>query len=133
MSDNFTLVFAEGIPKGTAQQKRYDGRTKRYFKSTSLVITERVFYAALYPHRPKQPSENPIVLEIDFHFDTKDKKKWGNPKTSTPDVDNYAKAFIDQMTRCGFWKDDSQIYDLHLTKVWSDMAKIRVSWGEVEK
>ena len=132
MRNEFTLHFAEGMPKGTAQQKRYDGRNKRYFKSKSLVIAERTFFAALYPHRPKKPSEHPIRLTLKFYFDVKDKKKWGHPKTTVPDVENYAKAFIDQMTRTGFWEDDAQVYDLHLTKHWVEEASIEVEWEEVE-
>lgn len=131
MKDSF-LITLDDMPSGTAQQKRYNGRTHTYFKSKSLRDTEQIFFAALYPHRPEQPSDKPIRLSVTFYFNVKDKKKWGKYKTTVPDVDNYAKAFIDQMTRCGYWKDDSQIADLHLVKTWGKDARIIVRWEEIE-
>ena len=131
MKDEFYIRFDYGMPKGTAQMKRYNGRTHTYFKDKKLQDTEWMFHLALEPHAPKQPSEAPICLFIQFYFDVKDKKKWRKPKTSKPDVDNFAKAFIDQMTRCGYWKDDSQIVQLHLEKYYSEKAMIAVRWEEL--
>ena len=126
------IQFENGMPKGTAQMKRYNGRTHTYFKDRTLMETERMFAFALNQHVPKQPSEMPIKLHIWFYFDIKDKKKWGLPKTSKPDVDNFAKAFIDQMTRCGYWKDDSQVVNLHLEKFYAEKATIVYEWEEVD-
>ena len=131
MSKRVFLYF-ETMPKGTAQQKRYNGRTHTYFKDKKLMATEQQFFFALKPYAPKAPSESPIRLHIWFYFDVKEKKKWGLPKTSKPDVDNFAKAFIDQMTRCGYWKDDSQITDLHIEKFYSEKATIVYEWEEVD-
>ena len=119
------------MPKGTAQMKRYNGRTHTYFKDKKLMETEKQFYLALRPYAPKQPAELPIRLHIWFYFDVKDKKKWGLPKTSKPDVDNFAKSFIDQMTKCGYWQDDSQITDLHIEKFYAEKATIVFVWEEV--
>lgn len=130
MKDRFFLYF-ETMPKGTAQMKRYNGRTRTYFKDKKLADTERQFYLALKPHAPRTASDKPIGLHIWFYFDIKEKKKWGTPKVSKPDVDNFAKAFIDQMTKCGFWNDDSQITDLHIEKFYSEKASIVVEWKEV--
>lgn len=131
MNDRIFLRFEEGMPKGTAQMKRYNGRTHTYFKDKKLMETEKQFYLALRPHAPKQPTELPIRLHIWFYFDVKDKKKWGLPKTSKPDVDNFAKSFIDQMTKCGYWQDDSQITDLHIEKFYAEKATIVFIWEEV--
>lgn len=131
MKNIFRLTF-DTMPKGTAQQKRYNGRTHTYFKSKALRDTEFIFFESLYPYAPDKPSEKPIRLSLTFHFDIKDKKKWGRYKTTVPDVDNYAKAFIDQMTKSGFWLDDSQISELYLAKFWSSSALIVVNWEELE-
>ena len=130
MKDQFYLHF-DTMPKGTAQQKRYNGRTGTYFKSRTLMETEKIFYHALYPHRPKKPSELPVKVCLRFYFDVKDKKKWGLPKTTMPDVDNYCKAFLDQMTKCGFWEDDAQVCRLVAEKYWSEKATVEVVWEEV--
>lgn len=130
MKDQFYLSF-DTMPKGTAQQKRYNGRTGHYFKSKTLVETEKIFHHALYPHRPKKPSELPVKVCLRFYFDVKDKKKWGLPKTTMPDVDNFCKAFLDQMTQCGFWEDDAQVYKLVAEKYYAEKAAITVIWEEV--
>lgn len=131
MKDQFYLRF-DTLPKITAQQKRYDGRSHRYYKPARLVGLEQMFYVSLLPHRPKAPSDKPIKLCLRFYFEVKDKKKWDMPKTSAPDVDNYCKAFIDQMTRAGFWLDDSQIFRLVAEKYYAETAKIEVIYSEVE-
>lgn len=132
MRDHFFLYF-DTMPTSTAQQKRYNGRTHTYFKDKKLMAAEQAFYLALKPHAPRQPSDKPIELHIWYYFNIKDKKKWGQPKTSKPDVDNYSKAFIDQMTKCGFWNDDSQITNLHIEKYYAEKATIVVQYKEVEE
>ena len=131
MKDQFFIHFEYGMPKGTAQMKRYNGRTGTYFKDKNLQNAEWLFRLGLEPHAPKQPSELPIKLSIWFYFDVKSKKLWGKPKTSKPDVDNYSKAFIDQMTKCGFWLDDSQIVELDLHKFYAEKATILVRYEEI--
>ena len=131
MINIFRLTF-DTMPKGTAQQKRYDGRRGIYFKSKTLIEAEKVFYYALKPHAPKKPSELPVVVCLSFYFDVKDNKKWGLPKITVPDLDNYCKAFLDQMVKCGFFKDDAQIVELHLSKFWSEKASIAVYWKEAK-
>ena len=50
------------------------------------------------------------------------------PDRRQRDVDNYSKAVLDALTHCRVWKDDSQIYQLHITK-W-DMDGLHPSVGE---
>lgn len=130
MKDRFFLYF-DTMPKSTAQMKRYNGRTHTYFKDKKLIAAEQAFYQALKPHAPEQPSQNAIELHIWFYFDVKERAKWSKPKTSRPDVDNFSKAFIDQMTKCGYWKDDSQITTLHIEKYYAEKAAIVVDWKEI--
>lgn len=132
MRDRFFLYF-DTMPKSTAQQKRYNGRTGHFYKSKTLTETERKFFCALKSHAPETPSEKPIELHIWFYFDIKEKSKWGKPKVSKPDVDNYSKAFIDQMVKCGFFTDDSIITNLHIEKYYAEKASIVVEWQEVEE
>lgn len=126
----FYLHF-ETMPKGTAQQKRYNRKTGVFFKDKKMLNAETEFRTALLPYRPKEPTDKPVKLSLYFYFDVKDRSKWKKPKTSRPDAENYAKAFIDQMTTCGFWKDDSQIVDLKIQKYYAEKATIVVAWEEV--
>ena len=131
MKDQFVLEF-DKLPRTTAQQKRYNGKTKTYYKSARLESLEQMFYIRLSPHKPQMPSDKPIKICLRFYFDHKDKRKWDMPKTSKPDIDNYCKAFIDQMTRVGFWCDDSQVFRLVAEKYYAEKAKIEVIYSEVD-
>ena len=131
MKDKFILEL-ETMPKGTAQMKRYNGRTNTYFKSKTLMETERLYHTLLLPHKPETPSEGPIRLFIVLYFDKKSPQKlWGKLKTTRPDADNFCKALIDQMTKCGYWNDDSQVADLHIIKRYAEKASIYIEWEEV--
>ena len=132
MRTQFELRF-DTMPKGTAQQKRYDGRRGIYFKSKKLIALEQTFANALFPYTPELPSDKPIKLVVWFGFDTKEKRKWGHYKTTRPDCDNYVKEFKDVMTKVGFWLDDAQVVDLHIIKTYSENAFIWVRIDELEE
>lgn len=132
MKDSFILDF-DTMPKGTAQGKRYDGRRGIYFKSKTLLETESLYRTKLLPHKPKTPSGSPIRLFIVLYFDKKSPKKlWGRYKTTRPDVDNFCKALIDQMTHVGYWEDDSQVADLHIIKRYAETAHIYIEYEELK-
>ena len=131
MKDKFILEL-ETMPKATAQMKRFNGHTHTYFKSKTLLETERLYRAKLLPHKPGHPSDAPIRLFIVLYFDKKSPKRlWGTYKTTRPDADNFCKALIDQMTQVGFWTDDSQIVDLRIKKYYAEKASIFIEWEEV--
>ena len=131
MKTQFLLTFEEGLPRGTAQQKRYDSRRHLYFKDKKLLSLERTFKTALLPYRPKKPSEEPIRLDIWLTFSIKAPKRiWGTWKATKPDVDNYVKAFIDQMTG-DFFLDDAQVVDLRVRKTYAEKASIFVQIEEL--
>ena len=139
MKDQFYLHFPT-MPKGTAQQKRYNGKTHTYFKSDKLANAEQEFKLALMPYSPAIPCTRPIKLIVWFAFDTKNKKLWGKPvngdtlyeyKATRPDTDNYIKLFKDVMVKTGFFKDDSIIVDEHIIKTYAEKATIMVSYQEL--
>ena len=132
MKDQFLLIFEEGLPKGTAQQKRYDPRRGVYFKDSKLQKLETTFICMLKPHRPICPTVAPVRLDIWLTFSIKAPKRlWGIWKTSKPDVDNYVKTFIDCMTKTGFFMDDAQVVDLRVRKTYAEKASIFVQWEEL--
>ena len=147
MSDKFYLHFENGLPRTTSQEKgeciRYHivkGKRVPYihhFKSEKVSAARQEFEWKLKSHLPEKASEVPIRLMVIFYFDTKNKKLWGTYKTTKPDADNIAKELIDAMSedeknhKRGFWKNDSQIVDLHILKYYEEKATIYVEWEEV--
>lgn len=132
MKNEFLLTFEGGLPKGTNQQKKFNPRTKTFYKDSKLLSLEQTFAYSLKPYRPKTPSELPIRLNLWFVFSISSPKRlWGTWKTTKPDIDNYPKAFIDQMVRQGFFKDDSLVVDLRVRKTYGEKASIFVQWEEL--
>ena len=133
MTDRFILNF-ETMPKATAQMIRTNSKTKVRFKSKAMLETERLYRTQLLPHAPQMPSEKPVRLFICLYFDKRSPKKlWGKYKVTRPDCDNFCKALIDQMTKAGFWQDDSQVADLHIKKYYAEKASIYIEWQEIEQ
>lgn len=104
-----------------------------FFKNKQQQAAEGDYMVLCSPHRPSKPIEGPIALRVDFVFpwrstETKRNRALGRmPKTSIPDCDNAGKALIDCLTKLGFWANDSQVADLHITKAWGDAVGVYAS------
>lgn len=137
MNNSFILRFEEGMPKGTAQQKgvaiRYKGGRPyiQHYKKDKVDSARQTFVYKLKRFAPDIPSEEPIKLYIWFYFDVKSRGCWGKYKVTRPDADGYVKEFLDAMGDCGFFKDDSQIVDLHIIKTYAEKASIFVKISEL--
>lgn len=92
--------------------------------------------AAAQQHRPRKLIEGPISVLFSFvrvrpggHFNTKGKlNKKGRAAlrpTTKPDVLKLARAVEDALTGI-VWKDDAQIVDESLEKIWGDAPCVRV-------
>ena len=133
MISGYIILTMDQIPKGTAQQKRFDGRTKHYFKSARLQQTEDFYLNELRSYAPTDPITGAVSLSIDFDYFTPTKNRRGKWKTTRPDCDNLVKILIDCMTKLGFWLDDSQVARLVVNKRYSnsEQAQITISWREL--
>lgn len=138
MKKQFYLYFDGGMPKGTAQQKGEAIRYKngvpyiQHYKKDAVSAARELFTLKLKPNAPKVPTDKPVRLYVWFVFDHKDKKKWGEYKTTRPDCDNYVKELKDAMTDCGFWLDDAQVCDLRVVKTYGERASIVVNVEDLE-
>lgn len=129
-------------PKHTAQGSNQILKTKsgRFFigkkTNSNAKATQNELFNLLYPYRPEQPLEKPLRVEIKWVYPyrkSEPKKNRTSEKycDTRPDVDNICKLLFDMMTRIGFWIDDSQIADLHFTKVWDNKPRIEIRIGEL--
>lgn len=138
MKNEIILNFENGMPSGTAQEKgeavRYkikDGKKVAYihhFKKPEVEAMRRLFELKLKRYRPEKPAAGPVSLKVILYFDIKERKLWGKYKTTRPDCDNYVKELKDAMTTVGFWRDDAQVVDLQVVKVYADKATIFIEW-----
>ena len=51
-------------------------------------------------------------------------------KTTKPDVDNVVKVILDELTKCGYWVDDNQIWCITIEKYWSATPSIRLYFDQ---
>lgn len=107
----------------TAQQKgvRVIGRRVMFYKKPEVVQAERWLWQDLLCYSPTEPYEGPLYVRVMWLFDKKSlaKKNARTFRTERPDLDNMFKGLADVMSDMGFWKDDSQLVKIELTKAWS--------------
>ena len=102
-----------------------------HFRKPEVEAARTLYAYKLKPHRPKTPSVLPIKIEVFAYFDVKDRSKWGKPKPTKPDAENWFKELADVMTQLGFWNDDNQIVDLHIVKYYAEKGSIVIRWEEI--
>lgn len=66
-----------------------------------------------------------VRLVATFVFERPKSVKRAAPSVK-PDVDKLARALLDGVTDSGIWKDDSQVTDLHVEKVYGDAPGVHV-------
>ena len=116
------------IPNVTHQDKNVkvvNGKAIIY-KSDNLRNAEDIFKSRLAEYVPEEMFKAPVILKLVWCYPTNKDNRSGEYKTTKPDVDNLAKTFIDCMTKCGFWKDDSVVADLQSVKVYDKKTGIYV-------
>ena len=129
--------FIECIPPRATHQSSNQilkTRSGRYFvgktKKGKAVEDELITLFSLF--RPPEPYDKPIALFIRWHFPWRKSEPKKNrilgalPVTTRPDIDNLAKGAIDACCKAGVIKEDSLIYDLNISKLWSDKSGIEV-------
>lgn len=66
-----------------------------------------------------------IEVKIQMYFGVKDKKLWGEPKNTRPDIDNFVKSVLDGLNGLA-WDDDGQIVKITAEKYYSPIDYCKV-------
>ena len=120
---------------GTAQQKQFDPRTRRFFTPKRVAAGMRVIAMLARAESRKvgsrvPPWNVPVSLSLDFFYavpksrrrkDPGRMPREGEPCTArwAGDCDNRAKAVVDALTDAGLWPDDQFVTSLHAAKRWT--------------
>lgn len=143
--------FVDGVPKAQPRTQSYammkNGKPVLAKGGRPIIITYTPDSANVWKgcvkqyargHAPKKPLEDVICVKLRFqmprpknHYGTGRNAgvlKAGSPTfhTSTPDVDNLAKAVLDVLTEMKFWGDDSQIAICRISKVYASNSGVFV-------
>lgn len=124
------IVEGDPIAQPRARATSIGGHARMYDPGTARPWRERV-WAAIREQQPETPHTGPLWLCMGFRL-RRPKGHWTakgglRPKAPThptgkPDLDNLAKAVMDELTQGGFWRDDSQV-------VWMEVSKDYVIHG----
>lgn len=137
MSD-FTFTVP-GKPTGKGRPRFAQGRT---FTPRETVLAEQTIRAAWEGVGSPRLPDGPVFLRVTIgverprsHFKrdmtlTAEGVRNPRPSRQKPDVDNAIKLVMDALnTRA--WRDDVQIVDAHIDRVWAEMAFTSVVAGTV--
>ena len=138
MADSYHFFMAmEKPPTATKQEHQVScvrnehGKWVPKFRpSQAWSDAEDMLRAHLEPHRPKKPIEGAAMLSCVWCFPANGCAD-GAPWLDKPDTDNLEKGLKDIMTGLGWWRDDSQVFDSHTTKIHSRVTGIRIDIEEV--
>lgn len=127
-------------PKCTSQQKRYNGRTGKFFPSEDLVNAEKTFDELIRTHRPKCPLDGAVSLSVTFVWPPTMEASRRMRKmeylslwmTGKPDADNAVKMLQDRLVAFGYITQDSHVSELRVRKMWSSKPGIAIEINELE-
>lgn len=97
---------AASRPRTTRYGTYYVGPYKRWRMDADETIP-----------KAESPMEGNLLVTLDLVCAKPKTTKRTNPRG---DIDNYAKAVLDSLTKKGYWNDDDQIIELCVEKRWPD-------------
>ena len=120
-------------PQKRARFSTRGGFAKAY-KSKEQRSEEEFIMFYLKEHVPAQPIQTGVKLKVICYMPipkSTSKKKRALMElgliahTKLPDTDNLLKNLLDCMTKMQFWKDDRQVFDIHIVKRYEDNLSCR--------
>lgn len=127
-------VFVEGPAKGQPRPRATTFLCKKRKKRRARLYDDgsadewRALVSFEVAHRvPVRPYRGALALRLNFHFKRPARHfrrqvlRDDAPRehAQKPDVDNLAKAIMDELTECEFWCDDAQIAYLVVQRSWA--------------
>jgi Holliday junction resolvase RusA-like endonuclease len=128
------IFFAAGLPKAQPRTKaRAFGKFATVYTPKSAddwkMIVRNEARRAWEASGDTSPWEGPLCVNLTFyfprpknHFRSNGELKPNAPKwhTAKPDRDNVTKAHDDSITNLGLWRDDRQVCDGRIQKLYAD-------------
>lgn len=123
-----TTFYAHGMPKPQGSKRgiihRHTGRAVVIESNNAGQKDWRatVASAALDAHGAQALLDGPLRVRLVFAVPRpkshpKKRRTW---PTARPDIDKLTRAVLDSCTHV-IWRDDSQVVDLHVAKIWAEI------------
>lgn len=103
-----------------------------FFKNKQAAQAEDDFLLLCGQHRPAEPIAGPVALYVDYVWPWRaSEPAWRRAlgrvaHTSRPDCSNAVKQLEDVLTKLQFWRDDSQVSCITVSKAWGDQVGIYI-------
>lgn len=120
------------VPKTTAQQKKFNTKTKTFYKTNDLKVAEMLLRNAFQKYVPAEPFTTAIKMTVVWQFNHTKKSKEGQYKDTAPDLDNLQKNLQDILAKMGFYNNDAKIVELTTSKIYSENTGIRITIEEAK-
>lgn len=130
------ISFLVSIVPAAKGRPRFARATGRAYTPGATADAERSFRSLAMAHRPAEPLEGPLFVQLVFGVPIPQKSHWWHAAavarcvwpTPRPDLDNYEKLVLDALNRI-FWRDDSQIVKVEKMKAYapSPFISVRIS------
>ncbi len=118
--------FVEGTPK--AQPRHRQGKFGAYTPDSVKGWRELIWIEAR-KHVPSEPHRGGVIMAVTYyfqrpknHFRTNGEVKprfQSDSHLGKPDADNLIKSLKDELQQIGMYRNDSQVYELHIVKLWT--------------
>lgn len=137
------FIGIEVVPKQSDRTRIVIPRDKKkkpfihHYQPTEVTDNADALVALCHPHVPKVGLHGPVrlrmVVQVPWRLsEPKKNRTTAKPKDTWPDWDNYAKQMCDVLQRAGFFRNDGQIADAHVRKLWTDSPGAQVFMEEIE-
>jgi Holliday junction resolvase RusA-like endonuclease len=123
--------FVDGVatPQGSKSATVRGGVAVMFDDNKALRAWRRTMNdAAKAAYGPSDPVEGPVLAVLVFQL-VKPKSVRRLMPSVRPDADKLARACLDSLTAVVF-KDDAQVVDLHVSKVYAERPGVQVRIGE---
>lgn len=118
-------------PTTTAQEKKINFKTKKVYSAPAVMDAKAKYRAHLAKYRPEHPMTGPLSMIVIWFFQADDNHPIGYC-TNKPDLDNANKLLQDVMQELGFFEDDKQIVNLHLSKRYTNSPGVVIYLDNAE-
>lgn len=128
------VVPGEPQGKGRARIGTVAGRIRMFTPAKTVSYEGLIALAAQEAMQGRPLFEGPMMLQVTAYFPIRNswsKKKQAAARENSiipdclPDSDNIVKAVCDGMNKV-VWKDDRQVAELHMRKMYSDTPRVEV-------
>ena len=134
--------FAAGLPKAQPRAKACaHGRFARVYDPGTADDWKMIVRNEALKAWDRVPWEGPLCVHLTFyfprpknHFRSNGELKPNAPQwhTSKPDRDNSDKAILDALTNLGIWRDDKQVCDGRIRKLYGDRVGCDITIQEAQ-